>query len=369
MKAGAGVAAVGGGAVAYSAYHTDGGAYRRRREFCVCAAHGAEDAPSCKPSDTRIHRRRAEWDMTARCRTEDCCGADHTSCYVGCPSNLPDDAAVGATTAAPVKTVVSGDLTFKMSATDAADLASKFADPSQKAAVSASFAKSLAASLDGIDQSDIAITEIAVARLLLEGRSLSDTSLKVTYEIEYDASTDVSTIASKVTSVDVSSVATSLQSELSITGVTLETPEAPVAGTAAPAMTTAAPTASVNATRMLEDGQEYYGEFLAYSSLMKDKAVAEALEEQKRRLAVQALRGLQADDGKGQMCPDAPTGCYEDFFAGGNSWSSIDGCEKFIGDNTFCDQNAEDAASTDVEESGSGLLFGSVALYVWMVCA
>lgn len=145
------------------------------------------------------------------------------------------------------------------------------------------------------------------------------------------------------------------------------------ATTAAATMTTAAPTAGAdtvsNATRALVDSpdyeafKEYYGEFLAYSTVMQDTTVDTGLEKQTRR--------LNADDGAGRMCPAAPVGCYEDFFAGGNEWSQISGCEAFVGENTFCDQNPEDAetASTDVEESGSRYVFASVAFYVWMGCA
>ena len=40
----------------------------------------------------------------------------------------------------------------------------------------------------------------------------------------------------------------------------------------------------MNATRLLEDGEEYYGDFLAYTALVQDKAVVAALEEHQRLL-------------------------------------------------------------------------------------
>merc|ERR1719258_626787 len=39
--------------------------------------------------------------MEAKCRDEDCCGPDHTQCYVGCPVPLPDDADTDGDAAAP----------------------------------------------------------------------------------------------------------------------------------------------------------------------------------------------------------------------------------------------------------------------------
>jgi len=110
---------------------------------------------------------------------------------------------------------------------------------------------------------------------------------------------------------------------------------------------------------MLEDGEEQnFDDYLTVSYAKKaNEAVAFHAK----------MRGLS--DSEGQMCPDAPAGCYEDFLAGGNQWSSIDGCDKFIGENLMCDQNPEDAdSSSDVEESGSGLFLGA-AFFVWMGCA
>merc|ERR1719171_1184344 len=126
-------------------------------------------------------------------------------------------------------------------------------------------------------------------------------------------------------------------------------------------MTTASPTA--NATRMLEDGEEEeaFEDYVTVQAVMLKKKNDAAEFDEK-------MRGLQTDDGAGQMCPEAPVGCYEDFLAGGNTWSTIDGCDKFVGENLMCDQNPEDSASTDVEESGSGL-FISAAFFVWMGCA
>jgi len=130
-------------------------------------------------------------------------------------------------------------------------------------------------------------------------------------------------------------------------------------------VTTAAPTTSVteNSTRMLEESHGYKHKKKYYKKFLSASTLKDAFEQKMRRIS--------EDDGAGQMCPEAPTGCYEDFFAGGNEWSQIPGCEEFIGANTFCDQSPEDAAdvSTDVEESGSGLVFVGAAFYVWMGCA
>lgn len=254
--------------MAYSAYHSDGGTYRRRRQFgdgmgCVCAMHYGEDNPSCKPADTRVHRRRMHYNMVQTCIDEACCGPDHTSCFLNCPVPLPDDASVGAET---------GSTEAPAAATDAPGTAA----PGDETAAP------------------------------------GDTT-----------------------------------------------------GTGEPAVvTTAAPTAEVtNSTRaLLEDAQDYYGDFLKYSTVVKDIA------EQKRSGRGRRLQAT--DEGAGRMCPAAPEGCYEDFMAGGNSWSSDPDCEKMIGENMMCDQ-AEDTAtaSTEVEESGSRLAFVSAAFFVWFGCA
>jgi hypothetical protein len=104
---GAGVAAVGTGAVAWGAYHNN--VYSRRNRYCTCAKHINDEQPSCKPADTRIHRRRAEYGMRQRCIDEQCCGPEHTSCYVNCPTALPDDASMdGPDDAAPVTEATDG---------------------------------------------------------------------------------------------------------------------------------------------------------------------------------------------------------------------------------------------------------------------
>jgi hypothetical protein len=59
---------------------------------------GDGDVPSCKPSDTRIDRRRRReaYNMEQTCIEEDCCGPDHTSCYVSCPDADPSEASTTA---------------------------------------------------------------------------------------------------------------------------------------------------------------------------------------------------------------------------------------------------------------------------------
>lgn len=231
MKAGAGVAAVGGGTVAYSSYHSDGGVFRRRRYFndggrCVCAQHYGEAQPFCKPMDTRIHRRRQQFNMQERCEQEQCCGPEHTNCFVNCPVPLPDDASVD----------------------------------------------------------------------------------------DY--------------------------------------------------YTTATPTGAANASdaRQLEGDHTDDDET---ETIMNDESFRKEYLFKMRRLSE------LVDDGAGRMCPSAPPGCLEDFLEAGTEWENDPACSKFIGDNMYCDQTAEDAEDddTEVEESGTRLGFLSAAFFVWMGCA
>ena len=139
-----------------------------------------------------------------------------------------------------------------MSAEDAASLAAAFQNPDTQNAVSSAFAKSLAASLDRIDEDDITIKGIVVKRRL-EGRGLTDTQdagLEVSYEIKYDsAGTSVDEIANEVSEVNTAAVSAALSMELqAVDGIDaviieMETPEPP----SAPTGTTSPPSASLNA--------------------------------------------------------------------------------------------------------------------------
>jgi hypothetical protein len=107
--------------------------------------------------------------------------------------------------------VVDGSLSFTMTPEAATSVAEAFLNDEAK--VAAAFASSIADGITGVDEADVAITDISVARRLAI-RILSTGSLKVDYAITVPASITVSDLGAAITSVDTATVTAAVQTGL-----------------------------------------------------------------------------------------------------------------------------------------------------------
>jgi hypothetical protein len=140
------------------------------------------------------------------------------------------EAASATTPIPPPPTMVSGSLTFKMSESDASNVANAF---NENPEVGTAFAVGIASGLEGVESTDITITSISLpaGRRLraVGGRRLSDVSIEVEYTLKY-----VGTVPD-VTAIDTSAVTAKAETELKakadldVTVSKLETPVAPEA--------------------------------------------------------------------------------------------------------------------------------------------
>jgi len=136
------------------------------------------------------------------------------------PTNFP-------TPAPTPEPTVYGDLSFTMDSAAAASVAAQFIDPSTTAAVSAAFAKTIAASMPGkvashyssstvagVEVEEVTITSITASRrLMMKSRALQSGSLDVSYEIT--AHSEVLEYAvTSITTVNTTEFAASLTTEL-----------------------------------------------------------------------------------------------------------------------------------------------------------